>query len=139
MSNTFESSSNSITIGFVSVAALLVLWIGSHLLKRSIDLNGPPNPSWISGSGVEGNDKLIELEKQFLKDYGRTVKIYEPLGTEGIHTSDPMAIHSMTTKDSARYGRAGGAAVLRVVLGGGLFTMHVERFGQVPNIVFIAR
>ncbi|KAG8718203.1 hypothetical protein FRC09_012996 [Ceratobasidium sp. 395] len=111
MNNTLEFSSNFMTIGFLSAAALLIFWVGSRLLKRSIDLDGPPNPSWIAGSGVEGNDKLIELEKRFLKDYGRTVKIYEPLGTEGIHTSDPMAIHSLTTKDSARYGRAGAAAV----------------------------
>ncbi|KAG9090995.1 cytochrome P450-dit2 [Ceratobasidium sp. 370] len=132
---------NPITLVFVVAAAVLALWVGNRLLKRSIDLDGPPNPSWISGTGLESDEKYMDLHESFMRGYGRTVKTYGPLGTQGIYTSDPSAIHSITTKDMAHYGRASVSVMPALTLAGPWlpFVVVFENFGSARFRRWIAK
>ncbi|KAG9103874.1 cytochrome P450-dit2, partial [Ceratobasidium sp. 392] len=112
------------TSAYVAAGVLLIYLTANYISKTALDLDGPPNPSWLAGTGFNADEKNEELQEAFMKSHGRTLKYYKPFNRAAVYTSDPSAIHSVTVKDLANYGRNNNlAAILRAVLGGGLGSM----------------
>ncbi|KAG9103689.1 cytochrome P450-dit2, partial [Ceratobasidium sp. 392] len=109
---------------YVAAGALLICLTAKYLSKTTLNLDGPPNPSLLAGTGFNADEKNEELQEAFMQSHGRTLKYYKPFNKAAVYTSDPSAIHSVTVKDLAHFGRNNNlAAILRAVLGGGLGSM----------------
>ncbi|KAF8610407.1 cytochrome P450 [Ceratobasidium sp. AG-I] len=132
---------NIYVLPLVVATTFLSLWAVRRPSAKSLDLDGPPNPSWLHGTGLEstkGNERLQEE----LKSYGKTVKYYGMFGTQSIHTIDPVALHAVTVKDANRYERDSARVIFQAVLGGGLLAISGSKHRmhrKILNPVFVTK
>ncbi|KAG8718205.1 cytochrome P450-dit2 [Ceratobasidium sp. 395] len=116
------------TSAYVAAGALLICLTAKYLSRAPLDLDGPPNPSWLAGAGFNADEKNEELQEAFMNSHGRTVRPMTEIDSQkmAVYTSDPVAIHSVTVKDLAHYGRNNNLAAI-AVLGGGLGSMWAAK------------
>ncbi|KAI0644554.1 PAH-inducible cytochrome P450 monooxygenase PC-PAH 4 [Trametes meyenii] len=98
-------STSTIVLG-IGVLLLIITF-----LKRQRStlrhVRGPPTKSWLLGHEYDLNrqGEIGDLEFKWLREYGATWKIGDFLGTDGLMTADPKALHHIFQKAGTGYSK----------------------------------